>query len=109
MIGPGRETVQGITVTQVRTPKGTYDKVEGTPFPIHGCSMQPLSTTEQVSQTDITISTWKLLLPAATPLTATSKVLAYGLKFQVAGDPQTVPDINGRPHHMIALLRRSNG
>jgi len=110
---PGRETVQGINLTNgPRNSKGIPTEVESAWFPISGCSFQPLTSAEQTGNMDLTITLWRLYAPATGPastLTATSRVFAYGTKYQVFGDPQVWTDARGHPDHFVCELRKASG
>lgn len=109
----GRQTVTGVT----RTPgaadaKGIRMQTEST-FSIPNCSLQPMSTAETITSTDLVVSMWRLIAPAngpATQLTATSAVRdANGLSYEVEGDPEPWVDGHGRAHHIEVILRRPEG
>jgi len=109
----GHETVYGITITAgTKGSKGIPGEVKSPQLPITGCSFQPLTTTEQTGDMDLTQTMWRLLAPPspqAMTLTATSQVMAYGTTYQVFGDPQVQPDRRGKPDHLVILLRKATG
>lgn len=80
--------------------------------PIPGCSVQPLSTTEIVTFTDLTITDKKALCPVSdTPLAlTTADTIAFaGVTYQVYGVPQLWYDLYGTPHHVTVYLRKAAG
>lgn len=100
-------------MTGIRRTPGTKDRKGipaqvATPFPIVGCSFQPVSTTEQNVNTDTTIALWHLFAPVGTVLQATDGVMAYGEPYEVFGDPEPWSDRNG-PHHVRITLRKARG
>lgn len=106
----GRDTVYGIHVSAgAKGSKGIAAEVESTPFLITGCSFQPISAAEQMSNMDLTITMWRLYAPPATVLAAVDRVMAFGTKYQVFGDPQVWTDSRGKPHHLQCMLRKATG
>lgn len=107
---PGRETVQVITLTfGVKDAKGNRAKVEGAPVSVQGCSVQPLAPSEVISDTDMTSTVYRLYMPIGTAVTATDRVIAAGVKYEVLGDPMTWTNLRGQPDHMICDLRLATG
>lgn len=107
---PGRETVQVITLTfGPKDAKGNRAKVESPPFSVQGCSFQPLAPSEVVSDTDMTISVYRLYMPIGTVVTATDRIIAGGVKYEVLGDPMTWTNLRGQPDHMVCELRLATG
>jgi hypothetical protein len=101
-------------VTIVRRSDGPPDAlgvptVVETETAVTGCSVQPLSTAEDISDVDQVITRWRLYAPAGITVTATDAVIADGTLFSVDGDPQTWPGLNGTPHHTECYLRRATG
>lgn len=76
---------------------------------VTGCSVQPVSTTEDVSNVDQVVSRWRMFAPAATAFTATDGVISDGVLYQVDGDPQIWSDLGGNPHHIECYLKRATG
>lgn len=102
------------TVTFVHRSDGPPDNlgvptVVETETTVPGCSVQPVSTTEEISDVDQVITRWRLFAPAGVTLTAIDAVIADGERFSVDGDPQIWPGLNGIPHHTECLLRRATG
>lgn len=102
------------TVTVVHRTDGPPDNlgvptVVETQTVVTGCSVQPVSTTEDVSDVDQVISRWRLFLPAGIAMTAVDNVIANGMVFSVDGDPQTWSDLGGKPHHTECYLRFATG
>jgi hypothetical protein len=67
-----------------------------------------LEQTEQrefLNDRDTRVSDFRLFLPAATVITATSEVVIEGDRFRVNGDPAVVQDSAG-PHHLEVMLER---
>lgn len=102
------------TVTGVRRTWGAPDALGvptriDTPVEITGCSVQPLSTAEQLSDVDQVTTRWKLYAPASAMLTVTDAVIVNGLTYEIDGDPQTWSDQCGMPSYTECLLRRATG
>jgi hypothetical protein len=76
---------------------------------VSGCSVQPLTTTEELSDVDQVITRWRLYAPATVTLTAIDAVISDGVLYEVDGDPQIWSDMAGRPHHLECYLRRATG
>lgn len=109
MTRPGRETV--VIVHRATGPPdvlGVPSKIE-TQEHVAGCSVQPLTTSEELSDVDQVITRWKLFAPAGVALTVTDAVISRGLLYEVDGDPQVWTDLRGQPHHLSCLLRRATG
>lgn len=87
---------------------GVPTRVE-TETAVTGCSVQPLSTDEQLSDVDEVITRWRLYAPAGLPMTAIDAVIFDGARYEIDGDPQTWSDLGGRPHHVECYLRRATG
>jgi len=101
-------------VTIVRRSDGPPDHlgvptVVETETQVPGCSVQPLTTAEQISDVDQVVTRWRLLAPAGVVMTATDAVIADGVRYSVDGDPQPWTDLGGRPHHIECFLRRATG
>ncbi len=109
MMPPGRQTVTVLTRSDgARDSLGVPAVVEIT-TDVSGCSVQPLSSTEQLTDTDLVQSHWKLFAPATTVLRSTDSVMVNGLKYEVDGDPMVWNDFMGYPDHMEARLRKPSG
>ncbi len=106
---PGRETVTGITRTDGAKDRKGIPKPNNVRFTIVGCSFQPLSTTEQNVDYDTTIALWHLYAPPGTQLLATDGVEAYGVLYEVFGDPQPWANRRGQPDHVLITLRKARG
>lgn len=105
----GQQTVTGVHRTSGPADAlGVPSRID-TPVDIAGCSFQPLSTNEQLSDVDQVTTRWKLYAPASAMLTATDAVIVDGLTYEVDGDPQTWPDQCGNPGYTEYLLRRATG
>lgn len=102
------------TITGVKRSEGPPDvlgvplRVETT-FTIERCSVQPLSTVEQLSNVDQVTTRLHLYAPAGTPLTVTDAVIVDGVTYELDGDPQTWTDARGRPYYLDCLIRRATG
>lgn len=101
------------TITIVHRSDGPPDDlgvatVTETQTVVTGCSVQPLSTEEELSDVDRVVTRWRLFAPPDTVLTATDAVLVAGVLYEVDGDPQ-VWTWAGTPHHLVCLLRRATG
>lgn len=87
-----------------------------TPTVVTGCSFQPNSVDEVISDTDFTIAMWLLYTPVLTviqSLTAADaiQVLINGVQtvFEDFGDPVLWTDLNGNPDHYRIKLRKARG
>ena len=85
---------------------------DSTQVVVTGCSLQPVSTSEMVSNTDLTVSDSKLLIPAEqmpTGVTTQSTFTPSGSTqpFQVLGTPRSWTDRRGIPHHITIYLREA--
>lgn len=75
---------------------------------VTGVSMQPVSTSETVTLTDVATDLWKCFLPpvtAALAATTASEILYGGSTFQVLGARPGV-DFGGRTDHVLLDLKR---
>lgn len=105
----GRETITVVHRTNgPPDPLGVPTRVESL-RPVSGCSVQPLSTDEELSNVDRVTTRWRLIAPANTALSVTDAVVSQGLLYEIDGDPQLWTDIRGQPHHLECLLRRATG
>lgn len=101
-------------ITVVRRTDGPPDRLGvATPvetrYDVAGCSVQPLTTAEQLSNVDQVVTRWRLFAPPNADLVVTDAVVVAGIQYEVDGDPQVWPDMGGRPHHLEAYLRRATG
>lgn len=83
----------------IRTPVDTV---------VTGVSMQPVTTSETVTLTDVATDLWKCFLPpvpAALDATTESEILYDGMTFQVLG-PRPGVDFAGLTDHVLLDLRR---
>lgn len=103
------QTVTVITRTRVGEDVLGNDVYEDTETVVTGCSVQPLGSEEQLGDRDTVMSRWQLWAPADIPLTATSRVRHDGHVFEIDGEPQTWPGVDGRPHHVTAILKTWTG
>lgn len=75
---------------------------------VSGVSMQPVSTSETVTLTDVATDLWKCFLPPiaeALTATTTSEILYQGSTFQVIGARPGV-DFAGVTDHVLLDLKR---
>jgi hypothetical protein len=105
----GRQTVTVVHRTDGPPDSLGVPSVVETETAVTGCSVQPVSTAEELSDVDQVITRWQLFMPAGITVTATDNVIADGVVYGVDGDPQTWTDLGGRPHHTECYLRRATG
>jgi hypothetical protein len=67
------------------------------------------SSSENTIGGQVTITRWRLFLPAVVPIDARSRVRWRGDEFDVEGDVELHTDTRGRPHHQEALMVRVTG
>lgn len=75
---------------------------------VAGCSMQPVSTDETVSLTDVETEMWKCFMPpvtAALAVTTASEILHNSMTFQVLGARPQV-DLSGVTDHVAVDLKK---
>lgn len=75
---------------------------------VSGVSMQPVSTSETVTLTDVATDLWKCFLPpvaAALAATTVSQILYNGAVFEVLGARPGV-DFAGNTDHVLLDLKR---
>jgi len=75
---------------------------------VAGCSMQPASTNEAVTLTDVQTELWTLYSPpvtAAKAATTASEILYQGMTFQVVGTRPHV-DLSGFTDHVVFDLKK---
>ncbi len=75
---------------------------------VAGVSMQPVTTSETVTLTDVATDLWKCFLPpvpAALAATTDSEILYDGMTFQVIG-PRPGVDFAGTTSHVLLDLKR---
>lgn len=87
-----------------------------TPTVVNGCSFQPNSVDEVISDTDFTLAMWLLftpVLPIIQSLTAADaiQVPINGVQtvFEDFGDPALWTDLDGNPDHYRIKLRKARG
>lgn len=79
---------------------------------VQGASLQPVSTSEVIDNTDLTASDSKLLIPAVqmpSGVTTQSTFTPTGTTdvYQVLGEPRTWTNRLGAPHHTTVYLRKA--
>lgn len=74
-----------------------------------GCSVQPYGAAEVVADREFTATHLRLFAPPGTALAATSRVIFDGTTYEVDGEPATWRDLDGRPSHIEAALKRLSG
>lgn len=114
-------TLGGDTVTVLKRSYGAADRLGvkalvSTPTIVNGCSLQPNSTDEVISDTDFTVAMWILfapVLPIFQGLTAVDAIQvlinAVPTVFEDFGDPQLWTDLSGQPDHYRIKLRKARG
>jgi hypothetical protein len=83
---------------------------------VTGCSFQPNTASEVISDTDLTLAMWILYAPpipifqTLTAMDAIRVVInAIPTVFEDFGDPQLLTDLDGRPDHYRIKLRKARG
>lgn len=74
-----------------------------------GCSVQPLSSVEEINAGDQIISRWSLYGPPIMEASPVDRVIVEGVTYELDGDLQLWRDLSGRPHHVEAVLRKVTG
>lgn len=74
-----------------------------------GCSVQAYSAEEQAADREFTATHKRLFAPPDTVLAATSRVIHDGATYEVDGEPAVWRDLDGRPSHVEAVLKRLSG
>ncbi len=109
------------TVTVLKRSPGTTDRLGvahpiSTPTVVNGCSLQPNSADEVISDTDFTLAMWILFappLPIIRSLTAADaiqiEINGVDVVFEDFGDPMLWTDDEGRPDHYRIKLRKARG
>lgn len=107
----GRDTVTFRTFAPgTRNSKGVAVKVP-TNTTVTGCSMQPVSMAENVSNTDVATEVWHCIAPPKTltlGLDATGEIDFKGKTYQVTG-VKPYGDIGGRVDHLTVACKRQVG
>ncbi len=109
------------TITVLKRSAGSVDRLGvphlvSTPTVVTGCSLQPNSEDEVISDTDFTLAMWLLytpVLPIIQTLTAADaiQVPINGIQtvFEDFGDPALWTDLYGNPDHYRIKLRKARG
>lgn len=109
------------TVTVLKRSYGTQDRLGvraliSTPTVVGGCSLQPNSADEVISDTDFAVAMWILfapVLPIFTSLTAADAIQvdinSVPTVFEDFGDPMLWTDLDGNPDHYRIKLRKARG
>ncbi|RPA65808.1 hypothetical protein EF294_03465 [Gordonia oryzae] len=79
---------------------------------VQGLSMQPVSTSEVISNTDLTIDDSKLLIPATQMPSGITTECTYTPTgstdiYQIVGEPRPWTNRLGIPHHTTVYLRKA--
>jgi hypothetical protein len=78
------------------------------------CAFQPLSTTEYIDDREFAETHWKAVAPGYIDVLSTDRVTCSLFAepdgslfvFEVSGDPEFWPDMDGRQHHTTFLAKR---
>jgi hypothetical protein len=73
------------------------------------CSVQPFGATEVAADREFTSTHVRLFAPPNVELSATSRVIFDGATYEVDGEPARWRDLDGRPSHVEAALKRLAG
>jgi hypothetical protein len=76
---------------------------------VGGCSVQPLTSSEQLAGNVQVQGRWRLFAPAGLDLDGIDAIESGGLTFEVDGEAQEWPDLAGRRDHVEVFLRRVTG
>lgn len=72
--------------------------------------LQLMSTTENQTDRDTTVSDWMLILPAGTPASRFDTATIDGLTYEIIGQPETiVSPWTGATSHVEARVRTTQG
>lgn len=74
-----------------------------------GCSFQPLSTTEYISDREFAATHWKAIVPGRADFVSTDRVEWLGDSYEVDGDAEYWDDMKGKSHHTTFLCKRWQG
>ncbi|MBO0884490.1 MAG: hypothetical protein J2P17_29985 [Mycobacterium sp.] len=83
-----------------------------TSIDVAGCSFQPATDTESDTNTDSTISKWRVYCPPTADvlaLRATDGIHYRGTTYEIFGDPQIWTDRRGSAHHVTLIVRKARG
>jgi hypothetical protein len=111
------------TVTVLKRTYGAQNRLgvkalisTSTPTVVTGCSFQPNSASEVISDTDFTVAMWILLTPPAEifqDMTAADAIQvdinSVPTVFEDFSDPQLLTDLDGNPDHYRIKLRKARG
>lgn len=75
---------------------------------ITGCSVQPLTGQEILTDRDAVVSRWTLYAPLGSDIRSTDRIRHNGSVYDIDGSVQDWPDMFGLGHS-TCLLRRSDG
>jgi len=76
---------------------------------VDGCSVQPFGATEVAADREFTATHMRLIAPPGIALAAVSRVIFDGATYEVDGEPAKWRDLDGRPSHVEAALKRLAG
>ena len=77
--------------------------------PVGGCSVQPLTSNEQLAAGAQVHGRWRLFAPAGLNLDGIDAIEANGRTYEIDGEAQEWPDLEGRADHVETFLRRVTG
>lgn len=111
----------GDTITVLKRFVGSVDRLGvpqlvSTPTAVTGCSFQPNSEDEVISDTDFTLAMWLLFTPVLPIIQTLSAADAIQVAinsvqtvFEDFSDPVLWTDVNGNPDHYRIKLRKARG
>jgi hypothetical protein len=109
------------TVTVLKRTYGAEDRLGvaaliSTPTTVGGCSLQPNSASEVISDTDFTVAMWILFTPPEAIFQGMTSMDAIQITinsvptvFEDFGDPQLETDLDGNADHYRIKLRKARG
>lgn len=115
--GLGNDTVTVLKRAYGPTPNrlGEFPLIS-TPTVVTGCSVQPNSVDEVISDKDFTVAMWLVFAPVTPIFTALTALDAISIVidttptvFEDFGDPVLWTDLDGRPDHYRIKLRKARG
>lgn len=89
--------------------KQVRDWAHGTSTVVEWCSLQPYAASEDTADREFANSHMRLFAPPGTAITAVSRVRYDGTTYEVDGEPGHWRDLDGRPSHVEAVLKRLTG
>lgn len=107
----GSDTVTFRTFTPGSADRLGVRSLVPTNFDVTGCSMQQVSHTEKVTETDVAVEVWHCISPpaaAAVNMTTTGELAFNGRTYQVTG-VRPYGDLGGNIHHVTVACEFQAG